>query len=84
MRVSEAGEHAGMRGKVPVYPGKMVSNLLLLRVGASGVRRPANATIKVNLVEGGMCVALDTSGAAFAAGAALIIGLHDDDDSVSR
>ncbi|MER9962676.1 hypothetical protein NKJ72_17195 [Mesorhizobium sp. M0045] len=29
-----------------------------------------------------VCVALETSGAAFVAGAALVIGLHDDDDSV--
>ncbi|WP_352508789.1 hypothetical protein [Mesorhizobium sp. M0048] len=34
--------------------------------------------IKVNPLEGGMYVARDTSGAASAADAALIVGLHDD------
>ncbi|ESX65440.1 hypothetical protein X759_28880 [Mesorhizobium sp. LSHC420B00] len=45
-------------------------------------RRPANSTIKINPAKGGICVALETSGAAFATGAALIIGPHDDDNSL--
>lgn len=48
------------------------------------MRRPANATIKVNSVEGGMCIALETSGAGISADAVLIIGLHDDDNSVRQ
>ncbi|MER8887033.1 hypothetical protein [Mesorhizobium sp. M0701] len=43
-----------------------------------------NATVKINPAEGGMCLALETSSAAFAAGAALIIGPYDDDNSVRQ
>ncbi|MER9067578.1 hypothetical protein NKH84_13515 [Mesorhizobium sp. M0902] len=43
-----------------------------------------NATVKINPAEGGMCLALETSGAAFAAGAALIIGPHNDDNSIRQ
>ncbi|MER8689012.1 MULTISPECIES: hypothetical protein [unclassified Mesorhizobium] len=77
-----------MKGEVPVYPGIMAESqsfASLLRVGASlGYDVRQAATIKVNPVEGGVCVALDTSGAAIAADAALIVGLHDDDNSVRQ
>lgn len=56
----------------------------MLRASLGYDGQAANATIKVNPEEGGMCVAFDTSGAAFAADLALIIGLHDDDNSVRR
>ncbi|MER8611816.1 hypothetical protein NKI50_23375 [Mesorhizobium sp. M0563] len=62
----------------------MNCNLLMLRASLGYDGQAANATIKVNPEEGGMCVAFDTSGAAFAADLALIIGLHDDDNSVRR
>ncbi|MER8562483.1 hypothetical protein [Mesorhizobium sp. M0578] len=76
--MSEASEHAGMKGEVPVYrPNRNLSLRCCVLVQVSD-------TIKVNSVEGGMCVALNTSGAAIAADAVLIIGLHDDDNSVRQ
>ncbi|MER8423324.1 hypothetical protein [Mesorhizobium sp. M1403] len=71
---------------MPVYPGKIVeSQSLLLRVLVQLLdTRPANATVKINPAEGGMCLALETLGAAFAASATLVIGLRDDDNSVRQ
>ncbi|MER8796279.1 hypothetical protein NKH75_19115 [Mesorhizobium sp. M0984] len=69
---------------MPVYPGKLVELQSFDATCKSRVRRQADATIKINPAEGGMCVALETSGAAFVAGAVLIIGLHDGDNSVSQ
>ncbi|MER8772043.1 hypothetical protein NKI01_24995 [Mesorhizobium sp. M0815] len=76
-----------MKGEVPVIQASWPTRNLCFAASCwckFQIRRPVNATIKVNPGEGGMCVTLDTSGAAFAADLALIIGLHDDDNSVRR
>lgn len=74
---AEASVHVGMNGEVPVYrPNRN------LRFAA--VCWCKFGYIKLNSVEGGMCVALDASGAAIAPDAVLIIGLHDDDNSVRQ
>ncbi|MGX7872030.1 hypothetical protein ACVDG5_003235 [Mesorhizobium sp. ORM6] len=108
VQMSQTGGYAGVGAQAPVYPGARIMTgpqaSASLAVGANcALDIPANVTVKVDPVEGGMCISLDAPQAAAtpagsssgvlpvllgvgAAGgaAALIIGLQDDDDAVSR
>lgn len=108
VRMSQAGGYAPVKGEAPVYSGARIMTgaqaSAALSVGANcALDVPANATVKVDPVEGGMCVSLNTpeatvvptssgpglvpvllGGGAVGGAAALILSLHDDDNSVSR
>ncbi|MER8749853.1 hypothetical protein NKH57_11325 [Mesorhizobium sp. M1050] len=108
VQMSQAGGYAGVGPEAPVYSGARIMTgaeaSALLAVGANcAFDIPGNTTIKVDPVEGGMCVSLDTpvatvvpasskpvmlpallGAAAVGGAAALITGLQDDDDAVSR
>jgi hypothetical protein len=108
VQMSQAGGYAGVDSEAPIYSGARIMTgaqaSASLAVGTNcAFDVPANATVKVDPVEGGMCVSLDTpvatvmpgtsepgmlpvllGGAAVGGAAALVIGLQDDDDAVSR
>ncbi len=109
VQMSQAGGYAGVGAEAPVYPGARIMTGVQasasLAVGADcALDIPANMTVKVDPVQGGMCVSFDTpqavvvpassepgvlpvllgAGAVGGGAAALIIGLQDDDDAVSR
>lgn len=108
VQMSQAGGYAGVETEAPVYSGARI--MTGARASASLVVGtncafdvPANVTVKVDPVEGGMCVSFEAPQAAvepassepgvlpvllgagaIGGGAALILGLQDDDDAVSR
>lgn len=108
VQMSQASGYAGVVTEAPIYSGARiitgVQASASLAVGTNcAFDIPANATVRVDPVEGGMCVSLDApaatvvpanpepgmlpvllGGAAVGGAAALIIGLQDDDDAVSR
>ena len=108
VQMSQAGGYAGVGTEAPVYSGARIMTgtqaSASLAVGTNcAFDIPANATIKVDPVEGGMCVSLYTpaatvepatsepgmlpvllGGAAVGGAAALILGVQNDDDAVSR
>lgn len=108
VQMSQAGGYAGVGAQAPVYPGARIMTgaqaSASLVVGADcALDIPANRTVKVDPVQGGMCVSFDSPQAAVVpassdpgvlpvllgagavgGGAALVIGLQDDDDAVSR
>lgn len=108
VQMSQASGYAGVGAEAPVYPGARIMTgpraSASLVVGADcALMIPANMTVKVDPVDGGMCVSLEAPQAAVApagsdpgvlpvllgvgaagGAAALIIGLQDDDDAVSR
>jgi hypothetical protein len=108
VQMSQAGGYAGVGTEAPVYSGARIMTgaqaSASLAVGTDcAFDIPANATVKVDPAEGGMCVSFDTppativpansepgmlpvllGGAAVGGAAALILGLQDDDDAVSK
>ncbi|MBZ9681443.1 MULTISPECIES: hypothetical protein [unclassified Mesorhizobium] len=106
--MSQAGGYAGVNGEAPVYSGARIMTgaqaSASLVVGTNcGFDVPANVTVQIDAVEGGMCVSFDAPQAAvvpagsepgvlpvllgagaIGGGAALLLGLQDDDDAVSR
>ncbi|MER8950569.1 hypothetical protein [Mesorhizobium sp. M0959] len=91
--MSEAGRYIGVKGGAPVRPSARMTagwqSSASLRVGVySDFEIPTS--IKLDSLQGGMCVALDTPGVGLGlapirldgtvlGGAALVTGLHDDD-----
>lgn len=68
VQMSQAGGYAGVSTEAPVYSGARIMTgaqaSASLAVGANcAFDIPANATVKVDPVEGGMCVSLDASAA---------------------
>jgi hypothetical protein len=108
VQISQAGGYAAVKAEAPVYPGARIMtgprSSALLGVGDNcALDIPANATVKIDPAEGGMCISFDTpetkvvpassgaglgpivlGGGAIGGAAALILGLHDDDSSVSK
>jgi hypothetical protein len=108
VQMSQAGGYVGVKTEEPVFAGARImtgsQSSALLSVGADcALDIPANATVKVDPTEGGMCVSLKTprakivpassgpgllpillGGGAVGGAAALILSLHDDDNSVSK
>lgn len=108
VQMSQAGGYAGVNAEAPVYSGARIMTgaqaSASLVVGTNcAFDVPPNVTVKVDPVEGGMCVSFEAPQAAVVptgsepgvlpvllgagavgGGAALILGLQDDDDAVSR
>ncbi|AGB47357.1 hypothetical protein Mesau_05045 [Mesorhizobium australicum WSM2073] len=108
VRMSQAGGYTGVNGEAPVYSGARIMTgaqaSASLVVGTNcAFNVPANVTVQIDPVEGGMCVSFDAPQAAvvpagsepgvlpvllgagaIGGGAALLLGLQDDDDAVSR
>lgn len=106
VQMSQADGYAGVGSEAPVYSGARIMTgpqaSASLAVGTNcAFDIPANVTVKIDPVEGGMCVSLDTPAAtvvpadsepgmlpvllgAVGGAAALVVGLQDDDDAVSR
>lgn len=107
VKMSQAGGYAGVKADAAVYAGARImtgsQSSASLSVGADcALDIPANATVKVDPAQGGMCVSLNApstivpvsigpglvpvllGGGAVGGAAALILSLHNDDNSVSR
>lgn len=65
VQMSQAGGYAGVDAEAPVYAGARIMTgaqaSASLAIGANcALDIPANATVKVDPIEGGMCVSLET------------------------